>query len=62
MGFLVAKGLPFRILIGCDMLRRHTAVINLASGKVTPVSYTHLDVYKRQLSHTLSQTTELKYL
>ena len=49
MEFLVAKGLPFRILIGCDMLRRHTAIINLASGKVTPVSYTHLDVYKRQL-------------
>ena len=35
MGFLVAKGLPFRVLIGCDMLRRHTAVINLASGIVT---------------------------
>ena len=48
MGFLVAKGLPFRVLIGCDMLQRHTAVINLASGIVTPVSYTHLDVYKRQ--------------
>ena len=31
MVFLIAAGLPFNILIGCD-----------------PVSYTHLDVYKRQ--------------
>ena len=35
MEFLVAQGLPFRILIGCDMLLRHSAIINLASGKVT---------------------------
>ena len=35
MVFLVAQGLPFRVLIGCDMLRRHSAIINLASGKVT---------------------------
>ena len=32
MVFLVASGLPFTLLIGCDI----------------PVSYTHLDVYKRQ--------------
>ena len=35
MVFLVAQGLPFKVLIGCDMLRRHSAIIDLASGKVT---------------------------
>ena len=83
--FLVANGLPFSMLIGCDVLRRYSAVINLQKGVVLltseqgtwsaniincnptptalnqdpglksyycqrrePVSYTHLDVYKRQ--------------
>ena len=35
MVFLVAQGLPFKVLIGCDTLRRHSAIINLASGKMT---------------------------
>lgn len=35
MVFLVAKGLPFSALIGCDMLRRHSAVIDMGRGIVT---------------------------
>ena len=90
--FLVASGLPFNMLIGCDVLRKYSAVINLQKGIVLlnseqgtwsaniincvpnptalsqntelksyycqrhepaitiveAVSYTHLDVYKRQ--------------
>ena len=82
MEFLVANGLPFMMLIGCDMLRKYSAIIDMNRAKVTldsngvnwtakligsesapsdraiynvrefknhrPVSYTHLDVYKRQ--------------
>lgn len=33
--FLVATGLPFDILIGCDMLRQYTAVIDLCKYQVT---------------------------
>ena len=29
MVFLVANGLPFNVLIGCDILRQHSAVIDL---------------------------------
>ena len=29
MVFLVASGLPFTILIGCDILRKYTAIINM---------------------------------
>ena len=53
MSFLVASGLPFSILVGCDMLRQYSAIINLK-----PVSYTHLDVYKRQvfrIEHLISE-------
>ena len=32
--FLVANGLPFNMLIGCDVLRQHSAVINLQKGVV----------------------------
>ena len=32
--FLVASGLPFNMLIGCDVLRRYSAVINLQKGVV----------------------------
>ena len=32
IGFLVAHGLPFNILIGCDILRQHTATIDLRRG------------------------------
>ena len=61
MVFLVATGLPFQILIGCDVLRKYSAIIDLSRERVSlysegvvwtaeliPVSYTHLDVYKRQ--------------
>ena len=32
--FLVASGLPFNMLIGCDVLRQHSAIINLQQGIV----------------------------
>ena len=82
MTFLVASGLPFQMLIGCDMLRQYSAIIDLSKSKLflkkgdlqwtteltssdeiqsnktmyhiqkyqntRAVSYTHLDVYKRQ--------------
>ena len=35
MIFLVAAGLPFNIMIGCDILRRNSAVIDLCRGKVS---------------------------
>ena len=35
MLFLVAQGLPFKVMIGYDMIRRHSAVINMCSGKIT---------------------------
>ena len=38
VGFLVAHGLPFNILIGCDILRQHTAIIDLKRGVVTLTS------------------------
>ena len=27
MGFIVAQGLPFKVLLGCDMLRCHSAIL-----------------------------------
>ena len=58
MIFLIAHNLPFEILIGCDILRKYSAVINMRQFKVTmryenkewmaeltgskAVSYTHL--------------------
>ena len=48
MVFMIAQGLPFKAMLGCDTLRRHSAIINMGRGRITPVSYTHLDVYKRQ--------------
>ena len=35
MIFLVAAGLPFNVLIGCDILRRNSAVIDLCQEKVS---------------------------
>ena len=35
MIFLVAAGLPFNIMIGCDILRRNSAIIDLCRGKVS---------------------------
>ena len=35
MIFLIATGLPFRSLIGCDILRKHSAIIDLSRGKLT---------------------------
>ena len=34
MIFLVATGLPFRSLIGCDILRKYSAIIDLSLDKV----------------------------
>ena len=33
--FLVATGLPFNILVGCDMLRRNSAIIDLRTEKLS---------------------------
>ena len=38
IGFLVAHGLPFNILIGCDILIQHAAIIDLRRGVVTLTS------------------------
>ena len=35
MIFLVAPGLPFRSLIGCDILRKYSAIIDLNREKIT---------------------------
>ena len=35
MPFLVASGLPFSILVGCDVLRQYSAIINLRQGEVS---------------------------
>lgn len=35
MVFLVAIGLPFKVVIGCDTLQRHSAKIDLGKGTVT---------------------------
>ena len=35
MIFLVASGLPFNLLIGCDILRRYAAVIDMSRAKVS---------------------------
>ena len=35
MPFLVASGLPFSLLVGCDVLRQHSAIINLRQGEVS---------------------------
>ena len=32
--FLVASGLPFQMLIGCDMLRQYSAIIDLSKSKL----------------------------
>ena len=34
MVFLVASGLPFTLLIGCDILRKYTAIINMDTNTV----------------------------
>ena len=34
MVFLVASGLPFTLLIGCDILRKYTAIINMDANTV----------------------------
>ena len=34
MTFLVASGLPFQMLIGCDMLRQYSAIIDLSKYKL----------------------------
>ena len=35
MIFLVANGLPFRSLIGCDILRKYSAIIDMSRAKIT---------------------------
>ena len=35
MVFLIAAGLPFNILVGCDVLRKNSAIIDLRSEKVS---------------------------
>ena len=35
MVFLVAQGLPFKAMLGCDTLRHHSAVIDMDRGKIT---------------------------
>ena len=35
MSFLVASGLPFSILVGCDVLRQYSAIIDLRQGEVS---------------------------
>ena len=35
MVFLIATGLPFNILVGCDLLRRNSAIIDLSKEKVS---------------------------
>ena len=35
MVFLIATGLPFNILVGCDVLRRNSAIIDLNQEKVS---------------------------
>ena len=35
MVFLVVQGLPFKAMIGCDVLRQHSAIIDMCSGKIT---------------------------
>ena len=35
MVFLIATGLPFNILVGCDLLRRNSAIIDLSREKVS---------------------------
>ena len=35
MIFLVATGLPFRSLIGCDILRKYSAIIDMSRAKIT---------------------------
>ena len=38
IGLLVATGLPFNVLIGCDVLRQHSAVIDLHKGIISLTS------------------------
>ena len=38
IGFLVTTGLPFNVLIGCDILWQHSAVIDLNRGIVSLTS------------------------
>ena len=35
MIFSIANGLPFSILIGCDMLRKYSAIIDMSRAKVS---------------------------
>ena len=35
MEFLVAAGLPFNMLVGCDVLRRNSAIIDLHTEKIS---------------------------
>ena len=34
MNFLVASGLPFKMLIGCDMLKKYSAIIDMNKSKL----------------------------
>ena len=38
MIFLVARDLPFNLLVGCDMLRQYSAIIDLSREKVSLIS------------------------
>ena len=38
MIFLVASGIPFNLLIGCDILRIYAAVIDMSRAKLSPNS------------------------
>ena len=41
MEFLVASGLPFNILVGCDVLRRNSAIIDLRTETLSLFSNGH---------------------
>ena len=49
---LVVKNLIYDVIIGTDTIKKINAIIDFKNNKLicTAVSYTHLDVYKRQLN------------
>ena len=67
LGFLVAQGLPFNILIGCNILRQHAAIIDLRRGIVTLTSEDGtwtagvIDTRKNNPSKTKCQIIECHY-
>ena len=60
IGSMIGSGI---FIVSADIARNvgsagWLVVVWLVSGFITPVSYTHLDVYKRQLVYLLSYTDE----